>query len=141
MSLPFGCLTLPRGVSIALTNRTIDDAAASPLDAHVAYIVGNDGKVYKEIFDTIDQFVENWMDAPLGDPAGDYEVKATLNSGSVDSGTTGSWLALSTSRRWTRDRAADAGGTNTAELLIEIRKVGTSVTLASATITLSASVI
>lgn len=63
----------------------------------------------------------------------DYEVRATLNSGSLDAGSsaTGSWLALTSSRSWFRDFDGNA------DLTIEIRDAASLVVLASANVTLS----
>lgn len=55
--------------------------------------------------------------------AGNYEVYATLTSGALSSGTTGSWLALSTSREWSC--FAGAGNIEQATITIEIRRIGT----------------
>lgn len=70
----------------------------------------------------------------------DFEVRATLNSGTLTSGTTGTWLAPSTSPSW---RVAATRGTvgssaQSANLTIEIRRATTLVVVASATIVLSA---
>lgn len=67
--------------------------------------------------------------------AANYEVFATLNSGSA-SGPFGSWVALSSSREWTC--AATIGNTNFADIFIEIRRTGTTTVLDSALISLVA---
>ena len=64
-----------------------------------------------------------------------YEVKATLNSGALTTGTTGSWLALSSTRTWT---VSTALGAAQAVLTIEIRRIGSSLVLATITVTLDA---
>jgi hypothetical protein len=68
--------------------------------------------------------------------ASNYECFATLSSGSLSSGTTGSWLALTSSRSWTRNQSTN--GTSTAVIVVQIRKIGTTTVLDSATITLEA---
>lgn len=61
----------------------------------------------------------------------DYEVRATVVSGSLSYGITGSWLALgSLNRVWSK---SDWG---TAEMTIEIRDAATSTVRDSATITI-----
>lgn len=77
----------------------------------------------------------DWI-APKAAAGGNYEVKATIVSGSVSSGTTGSWLALSSDRTWTRSRVTT--GTDTLVLTIEIRRTGTTTVLATCTRTLVA---
>jgi hypothetical protein len=64
-----------------------------------------------------------------------YQVLATVTSGSLSSGTAGTWLALSTTRSWTKTQAS--AGSSECVLTIQIRK-GTGSVLTSATITLSA---
>lgn len=59
-----------------------------------------------------------------------YEVRATLNSGTLSSGTTGSWLALTSTRTWTVTRSVI--GVSTANLTIEIRRIGGTTILATA---------
>jgi len=78
--------------------------------------------------------VEDWI-TPTSAASGAYEVKATLNSGALTTGTTGSWLALSSTREWTVETSI---GVVDANLTIEIRRGST--VLDSATVTLSAQV-
>lgn len=77
--------------------------------------------------------IESWL--PFGTP-GDYECRATLNSGTLSAGTTGSWLALSSSREW--NCVQSIVGTNAATITVEIRVSATGVVLDSATIDLTA---
>jgi hypothetical protein len=51
-----------------------------------------------------------------------YEVRATLNSGSLTTGTTGSWLSLGTTREWTLTRST--AGISAVSLTIDIRLIG-----------------
>lgn len=83
-------------------------------------------------------YTGEWMISP---PNSAYESRATLNSGSIDSGTLNTWQALSTTRSWSVvvSVAAGAGNANqTASLLIEIRDASTLEVLDSATINLEA---
>ena len=50
----------------------------------------------------------------------DYEVFATVTAGSVSSGTTGSWLALSSARTWTK---STTGTLTSCTIELEIREV------------------
>lgn len=68
----------------------------------------------------------------------DFEVRATIVSGSVTSGTIGSWENLGTTRTWTRDRGAI--GISTVVLTIEIRNATSMVVLDTAEITLTAEI-
>jgi hypothetical protein len=77
----------------------------------------------------------DWI-SPKASAPSDYEVQATLNAGTLTSGTTGSWLALSSNRSWTLGRVT-VGVADQVDLTIEIRK-GSGATLATATVTLDA---
>jgi len=67
---------------------------------------------------------------------GNYEIFATVISGSVSSGTTGSWVATSGSPLWTR--AAATFGTFIVELSMQVRATGTGTVLDTWTVTLEA---
>ena len=103
-----------------------------------AYQLENDGDIRHLSTSGGNSDEGDWV-RPKSSAPGSYEVRATLNSGTLDgsSDATGSWLALTTSRDWGVTRSTV--GTNTAELLIEIRKAGGPV-LGSAVIGLSANV-
>lgn len=76
--------------------------------------------------------VGNYQWVTNGTPS-DYEVRATVNSGGVSSGSaaTGSWLAMTSSRTWQRTSPGSPS------LTIEIRRVSDSVVVASATVTIT----
>lgn len=65
-----------------------------------------------------------------------FEARLTVNSGSVSSGTTGAWLALSSNRGWTQSRPTV--GLQTANVTLEIRKASSGTVLASKTFTFEA---
>lgn len=65
------------------------------------------------------------------DNPANYEIRATLVSGAVGSGTTGSWLAMTADREW----VVSASDT-LAVLTMEIRDVATSTVRASCSVTL-----
>lgn len=67
-----------------------------------------------------------------------YEVKATVTSGGLTTGPTGSWLSLSVNRSWTlTDPTQDSDG-ETCAFTLQIRQAGTTTVLDSATINLAA---
>jgi hypothetical protein len=80
--------------------------------------------------------LENWLLPGMG-PASDFECRATVVSGSLSSGTTGSWNRLDVTRAWTRSHSG-ASGESDCELTIEIGLFGQGVALVTATITLTA---
>jgi hypothetical protein len=65
-----------------------------------------------------------------------YEVFATVSSGSLSSGTTGSWVATSTNPAWTRTRTSI--GTDIVVLSMQVRAVGSGTVLDTWTVTLEA---
>lgn len=73
----------------------------------------------------------------LSGSAGDYDARFTLSSGSISTGTAGTWQNLATSRSW--GCFANGGGTQIASGTIEIRDASTLAVLASGSLTLDAS--
>jgi hypothetical protein len=68
--------------------------------------------------------------------ASKYEAMATVTSGSLSLGTTGSFINCSASPMWTRN--ATVVGTFTAVITVDIRLIGTTTVLTTASITLTA---
>jgi len=99
------------------------------------YTLESDGDVVTATTDGGSVDAGDWIDPKAAAPS-DYEVQATLNAGTLTSGTTGSWLALSSNRSWTLTRAT-VGTATQVDLTIEIRR-GSGATLASANVTLDA---
>jgi hypothetical protein len=62
--------------------------------------------------------LENWAAPSQSGLGSSYEVRATLQSGTLTSGTTGTWLAISTNPEWT---VSTGSGVRDASLLIEVR--------------------
>lgn len=81
-----------------------------------------------------------WLDMSPTDTAtaGQYEVNVTLVGGNVTptGSALGTWLAVTTDRHW--DIFAPIGTTKTADLLCQVRKIGTVPILDTATITIVA---
>ena len=74
-----------------------------------------------------------WM---LVGPASGYEARFTILSGTLSTGTAGSWLNLGTTRTWTVSRSTI--GSTICQGTVEIRDAATLAVLATATITLEA---
>lgn len=95
-----------------ITDRTIADNVAQPGSAEARIRLNTDG--------TLDTYLANgggystvsneWLQLSRTGAGSDWRVRATLNSGTLTSGTTGSFLALSTAREWTVSRSVTAGG-------------------------------
>ncbi len=127
-------VTISRTSGITLNSKSVSHIVPSPTDATASYQLANTRDVVISPGSTSD----DWADAAL--TASDFECRATIVSGSVSTGTTGSWLGLGTSRTWTRTRTSNVEGDDVVVLTIEIRDVATSTVQATATITLTASV-
>jgi hypothetical protein len=117
--------------SVSITDKTV--FAASRGTASVSYSISNDGTVRNQNNATL----EAWLHG-MGGSVGDYEVRATVVSGSLTAGTTGSWLNCGTTRTWTLTNSAVDNSTITAVLTIEIRLASSGVVQDSAAVTLSA---
>ena len=121
------------GDRISLSNVSVYSAGAGTQTA--TYTLESDGDVMSATTGGGSVDEGDWIDPKASAPS-DYEVQATLNSGTLTSGTTGSWLALTSNRSWSLQRVT-VGAADTVDLTIEIRK-GSGATLASATVTLDA---
>jgi len=77
----------------------------------------------------------DWIN-PKSAAGGAYECRVTVTSGTLTSGTSGSWQALSSDRSWAVTQASI--GNKTCVFTLEIREVANTSNVVSATITLSA---
>lgn len=123
---------------IALSNATPSSSVIDPADAAAQYELTNAGDIRLTVSDNTVSDAGDWMSPKVSAYATNYEVFATLNSGTLTAGTTGSWLGLETTRTWTRNRTSV--GSTTAQIGLEIRRKGTTTVLASCTVTLTAEV-
>ena len=121
------------GDRISLSGVSVSSVGAGTQTA--TYTLESDGDVMSATTGggSVDQ--GDWI-SPKASAPSDYEVQATLVSGTLSTGTTGSWLALSSNRSWTLQRVT-VGVATQVTLTIEIRK-GSGAVLASATVTLDA---
>lgn len=122
------------GTSNATVNFTDDNVSAVGNTAQTAgYRIDVDGFVY-QVVNGVSTALYQW--ASPTSIGGNYEVFATVTSGSVSSGTTGSWVATSTSPLWTRARPTP--GTSIVELSMQVRPVGSGTIPPTWTVTLEA---
>lgn len=115
----------------------IADAAATSVrfagTATAQYQIKSDGTLWFTSGNNTLVQSSDWLDFGA---SSSYEVRATLTSGTLDSGTTGSWLSLSTTQTWSISQGIV--GVNTAAITIEIRNATTGVVVDTAYITLYA---
>lgn len=116
----------------------ISDTQLTPTTCTAGLRVDADGKLYS-IATLSSAEVANWI-TPLTSAGVLYSVRVTVNSGSLTTGTSGSWLTLETDREWTVVQDGGTVGTQTANITVEIRR-GSGAALDSATINLTAEVV
>lgn len=132
---------IKKPLTIALPSSiSISDLSFSPADAEALLRLEPDGDIWQFRLASSDDDIGDWMSPNSGAPGGNYEARVTVTSGTLSSGTAGSWLALSANRDWARNRISDSPGTQTCVFTLEIRDASTLVVLATSTVTLSAEV-
>ena len=125
-------LAVPR---ITISDLSVDDVTISPTNASATYQLTSAGVINQITNSGGTTSPGNWI-SPVAAAGGNYEVRATVNSGSLTSGTTGSWTALSSTQSWVRQQ--NSIGTSSCNLTIEIRHATSLVVLDTASITLNA---
>lgn len=127
-------------ISLTAVGDALIDTEATPTDASVAIRFNTNGDI--ETYSTIAGVyatVGTWKAS--GDITANYEMLATLNSGSVTSGTTGSNVALTTSPAWVRTRTSDVPGSDSANITFAIYPVGALSPSASKTLIMTSEVL
>jgi hypothetical protein len=114
-------------------NDAVVTAAGVPSQS-AGYRINTNGFVY-QVVNGVDTSLGQWVTPSSA--GGNYEVYATLVSGTLSSGTTGSWVATSGTPLWTRV-AVISGTINTVELGMDVRATGTGTVLDSWSVTLEA---
>ncbi|WP_167755567.1 hypothetical protein [Vitreimonas flagellata] len=121
---------------VTLTAENITDTVVAPASATAGYELQSTGDIAKRDFSTGGSYVDigDWI-APKAAAGAAYECRVTLNSGTLSSGTTGVWLALSSTRTWTVSASSTL---KTCNFTVEIRDAASGAVLATATIILTA---
>lgn len=123
--------SMPRaaaGGGVSINDRTVFKGGNGTVTVQATYILDHYGTVRNHNL----AILETWL---LSGAAGDYESRATLQSGTTPTtGTMNTWQALSSDESWSL--AVAAGSTDTSVILVEIRDVATSTVQDSASITL-----
>jgi hypothetical protein len=119
------------GVEYRLDADTYIDFAFSPNDAGVSFTVKSNGTV--EVFADNSGVLAsyNWLTPTTGSTT--YYVRATLLSGTFTSGTTGTWLALTSNRTWYTAYTSDSPGNKmtSATIAIATDSAGTNIVVSS----------
>ena len=101
--------------------------------AQAIYQINTNGSDYQTVNGT-SSVLSQWV-TPASS-GGNYEVFATLTGGSLSFGTTGSWVATSTSPQWIRTQPVV--GSSDATLSMQVRATGSSTVLDTWTVYLYA---
>jgi hypothetical protein len=109
---------------------------AAPATATAGYQLESDGDIGQRDQSSGGLYTDvgDWI-APKGMAGAAYECQATLVSGTLSSGTTGSWLALNVTRTWTVSATSTL---KSCTFTLEIRLAATGTVLATMTVTLTA---
>ena len=121
------------GTLVNFTNQTIS-ATRSGAAATAAYRVNADGSAYQGLNGTFTA-LEQWV-TPTSE-GGNYEVYATVSSGTLTTGTVNAWVATSGNPTWTCT-AVSVGTTNFVNLSMQVRRVGSTAVLDTWTVSLDA---
>lgn len=121
---------------ISLSDYSGYASTSTPSTATNGFQLNSTGKVYVNTNGSY-TYLQDWVTP--NSAASDYECYVTVSSGTLSSGTTGAWIALSTTRDWTVVKAPPLGS-KTCTFTIDIRKIGTTTVLKTATIDITAEV-
>ena len=132
LTSPIGGAAQPR---VSIGDEIIVDVTVAPTNASAGYSLTSAGVINEITVSGGTVSLGNWI-TPTVFAGAAYEVRATEVSGTVSTGTVGSWLALSSTRTWTRARVV--AGSDSVVLTIEIRLAASGAVLDSATVTLTA---
>lgn len=111
-----------------------DDSSSGTIGRTAGIVFGSNGAYYKYLHDTPVE-ISKWLTPQTN--MGNYEIKATLDSGDTPTGTFDTWEALSSTRSWTLV-SSTVSETLTSTVTIEIRWTGNDVVQDTATYTLTA---
>jgi hypothetical protein len=122
------------GPRVFLQNAGAGDTAIDPASAAAGFELTSGG-IGQRVVNATPTTLFTWL---RSGSAGDYECRMSNVSGTVSTGTVGSWLLLSSTRGWGVSKSGV--GIKTYVGTLEIRDASTLVVLASCTITLTAEV-
>jgi hypothetical protein len=122
-------VTITRQYGVTLSALTLVNSHGGTMSAAVStFAVSSDGNVYPSPGTSY-----QWKSPSAS--ASDYDVRYTLNSGTLNSGTTGTWMSLSTTRVIVGYRTPPDGfGTSAQNITVEIRLHASGVVLATGTV-------
>lgn len=120
------------GAVVNFVDQSVYSGTSSPATA--GYRVNSDGFDYENV-QNVYSVLSQWVTPTSA--GGNYEVFATITSGSLTTGTTGSWIATSTNPTWTRSNGV-VGTLAQVVLSLQVRATGTLTVLDTWTVTIDA---
>lgn len=120
------------GFVITIVNQTINNTVSTPSVANARYTLESDGDIISNA--SVD--LGDWV-VPRGAAGGAFEARAVVTSGTLSSGPT-TFTALSSNQTWSRTRSGI--GTDSCVFTLEVRRVGSTAPVWTATVTLNATV-
>lgn len=125
-------------VVISITDQYISGSGVSDAYAYYFLTAGGLVRASSEAGGINPTTLETWC-TPTSQSS-NYEALVTVTSGALSGGSgTGTYVALSTTRNWYVEEFTP-GGSNFCEFTVQIRRIGTTTVLDTATITLEANV-
>ena len=131
MTLPLFPIALGDVVSLPATDLANSQTVGGTAVAQ--YELNTSGKRRETTLNNVVNTIGDWV-TPNGSAA-NYECFATVTGGAPTTGTTGAWLALSSTRTWT---LVKTGGAANAEITVQIRRIGTATILATSVVSMHA---
>lgn len=135
-SFPYG--NMQPALRVSLLGGTAQHFSLTPTDATASYSIVSSGPslgLEQKTQGGSTTTIGNWLRTGS---LSDYDVRATLNSGTSPAGSgVGTWLNLGTSRFWSLTDTGPVGPPITCNLTIEIRDASTLAVLTSAVVVIT----
>lgn len=124
------------GDLVKIFNAAISSSSTSPTNASAAYRISSTGSIDSVRSPEGTTSLGSWVVPTTS--ASKYEAMATVTSGTLTTGTTGSFISCAASPTWTRAATTTVGSPFEAIITVDIRLIGTTTVLTTASITLTA---
>lgn len=130
-----------RPIIVMASGITIQDIAVSPTDAVATLTLEADGDIMSNLSALgTNTDIGDWCAPKSAAAASGFEVLATVTAGSLTAGTTGSWLAMTSDRSWTKSRVLNVVGSDSVTIQLDFRRAGTTQIIATKTVSIVAEV-
>lgn len=124
------------GDGLSLSNLSFSETTTNGTTSESGIQIGSNGDIYEILSGSL-KSKGDWILPSATGIGAEYQVKASISGGSVTGDSTSTWHSLSSDKSWKVSQSTD--GTSSATIIVSIRRAGTTTTLASMTVNLSAS--